>query len=466
MGTLPRPPPDRETHISASSAFHAYDIRGIFGTEFDLDDVYRIGYFLPALLDAPAVLVGRDARSSSPAIFEALTRGIMDAGVDVHDLGLATTPMVYWFTASLKFRASVMITASHNPAVYNGMKISTVDARPVGRHAGLGKLRELVESDRGCNIAAKRGSMRKLDLKARYLDFLSQSLPDLSGLKMIIDTANGMGGFLARDLFGNDAEYLYEELDGRFPNHEPNPLAHEQNLAVLKERVVSQHADIGIAFDGDADRVMFIDERGDFVPPDLVIGLIGLHYADRGHREMRVVQDIRTSRSVGEFLAPLGATMTTWKVGRAFASEKLREIDALFGGELAGHFYFKEFFYSDSGMFAALKVLDVLAMEKRKGATLSSLIGRIRRYENSGEINFRLERKQDAMDAVRAHYTSTMKPIAVHDFDGYRIEFDDWWFNIRQSNTEPYLRLVIEARSAAQLAQRTGELRAMIEGFN
>ena len=454
-----------ENPISASSPFHAYDIRGVFDRDFNLDDAYRIGFFLPSLLEASSVLVGRDARTSSPAIFEALTRGIMDAGADVHDLGLATTPMVYWFTATLKFRASVMITASHNPAVYNGMKISTLDARPVGRHAGLGRLRDQVEGGQPCIAAEQRGRYRALDLRSEYLDMLRRHRPDLSGLKLIVDTANGMGGYLARDLLGDAPEYLFEALDGTFPNHEPNPLAHE-NLSVLKSRVVSERADIGIAFDGDADRVMFIDENGTFVPPDLIIGVLGLHYSHQGHTDMRVVQDIRTSRSVGEFLAPLGASVTTWKVGRAFASEKLREIDALFGGELAGHFYFREFFYSDSGMLASLKVLDVLARMKRGGISMSALISRIRSYENSGEINFRLERKQDAMDAVRLHYTTEMKPTAIHEFDGYRIEFDDWWFNIRQSNTEPYLRLVVEARTQEQLQRRRAELEAMIARFS
>lgn len=356
---------------------------------------------------------------------------------------------------------AISITASHNPAVYNGMKISTVDARPVGSHAGLGRLREQVEGLLPCTVAALRGERVTLNLKADYLEMLRQYRPDLSGLKLIIDSANGMGGYLARDLFDEGPEYLFEELDGRYPNHEPNPLAHE-NLSVLKSRVVSEGADLGIAFDGDADRVMFIDECGKFVSPDLIIGVLGLYYREHGHTEMRVVQDIRTSRSVGEFLAPIGATMTTWKVGRAFASEKLREIDALFGGELAGHYYFREFYYNDSGMLAALRVLDVLARSKREGITMSALIAGIRRYESSGEINFKLERKQDAMDLVREHFTTTMKPTALYDFDGYRIEFDDWWFNIRQSNTEPYLRLVVEARTAEQLAKRTEEIEAII----
>lgn len=442
--------------------FHAYDIRGIYGEDLNPEIAHRIGWFLPRLLDARAVLVGRDARLSSPEMFEALSRGITEAGADVHDLGLATTPMVYWFTGRGGYDASVMITASHNPAEYNGMKVSGRGARPIGRDAGLAKLRRWVESDQRCVPATRRGNVLRVDRRHEYVQFLRGHRPPLEGLKLVIDTANGMGGLIVRDLVGDGAEYLFEALDGRFPNHEPNPLAHE-NLSVLKRRVVETGSDLGIAFDGDADRVMFIDETGRFVPPDLIIAVLGLHFANQGHEAMRVVQDIRTSRSVAEFLAPLGARIETWKVGRAFAAEKLREIDALYGGELAGHYYFKDFFFNDSGMLAMLRVLDVLARRKRDGGRFSTLVDEITRYASSGEVNFKLDRKQEAMDAVRDHYHTHHHPTAFHDFDGYRIEFDDWWFNIRPSNTEPYLRLVVEARTPAMVERHTADLSALIE---
>ena len=462
-------------------AFHAYDIRGIYNQDFNKDTVYRIGYFLPELLQTKAILVGRDDRSSSPEIREWLTKGINDAGADVFDMGLSTTPMVYFTTANRGFKASVQITASHNPAEYNGLKVSRENALPVGYDTGLGTLEQWILNDRAIVPVpeAERGKIIEINVREEYLTFQRQFLGDLSNLHIAMDISNGMASLFADELFGNHPTYLYKEMDGRFPNHEPNPLVPE-NTRDLRECVQREKCDIGVIYDGDADRVMFVDENGRFVSPDLIIGLLGDFFlqgkgtseaarrqqANRPTAPVRVLQDIRSSKAIAEYLQPFDAEVHTWKVGRAFAALKLREIDGLFGGDLAGHYYFKDFFYSDSGIMASLIVLDLVATAKREGKTFSQLIGAIERYENSGEINFKLERKREAMDAVRAHFLEQETPTQQMDFDGYRVEFPHWWFNIRPSNTEPYLRFLCEADSHELLEQKIAETRQIIESFN
>ena len=387
-------------------AFHAYDIRGIYNVDFDKDTAYKTGYFLPELLGADKVLVGRDCRVSSGEIHEYLLKGITDAGADVYDIGLSTTPMVYFGTANYGFKASVQITASHNPAEYNGMKVSRENALPVGFDTGLGQIKEWIDSGRPCTPAAVKGQVKSMDIHKDYLEFLLKYKGDYSGLKIAMDLSNGMSSLYAREIFGDQPAYIFEELDGRFPNHEPNPLV-EKNVAALKELVRSTGADIGVIYDGDADRVMFVDENSRFISPDLMIAVLGHYFLEERGEKGIVLQDIRSSKAVGEYLAPMGGQMRTWKVGRAFAAHKLRELDGVYGGELAGHYYFRDFFYSDSGLLASILILDVVAAMKAKGISLSRLIAGIEKYQNSGEINFRIEDKQGAMDAVRDHFIST-----------------------------------------------------------
>ncbi len=443
-------------------AFHAYDIRGIYNVDFDKDTAYKTGYFLPELLGADKVLVGRDCRVSSGEIHEYLLKGITDAGADVYDIGLSTTPMVYFGTANYGFKASVQITASHNPAEYNGMKVSRENALPVGFDTGLGQIKEWIDSGRPCTPAAVKGQVKSMDIHKDYLEFLLKYKGDYSGLKIAMDLSNGMSSLYAREIFGDQPAYIFEELDGRFPNHEPNPLV-EKNVAALKELVRSTGADIGVIYDGDADRVMFVDENSRFISPDLMIAVLGHYFLEERGEKGIVLQDIRSSKAVGEYLAPMGGQMRTWKVGRAFAAHKLRELDGVYGGELAGHYYFRDFFYSDSGLLASILILDVVAAMKAKGISLSRLIAGIEKYQNSGEINFRIEDKQGAMDAVRDHFISTEESTAYMDFDGYRVEFPQWWFNIRPSNTEPYLRFICEATSRELLDEKIAVVKEILE---
>ena len=444
-------------------AFKAYDIRGEWGIDLNEEIAYRIGYFLHQILEAKTILVGRDMRLSSDTMFEQLTRGITDSGVDVDEIGLSTTPMVYWSTARYGYDASVMITASHNPKNHNGLKISKTNALPVGYDTGLNRLEALVESDQECKPVEHKGVIRHREVKDDYLEFQRGFTGDHDNLNIAVDCSSGMSSLFVHQLIGK-AHYINDVLDGNFPSHEPNPLeaaSQEQIKALVKEK----GCDIGLLFDGDADRITFIDELGNFISPDLIIAFLGNYFLGEKHAKGIVLQDIRSSRAIQEYLNRYGAKVETWRVGRAYAALKLRELDGCYGGELAGHYYFRDFYYSDSALLAASIVLRLLSEFKRQGRTMSDIVREISPYHNSGEINFKLERKQEAMDAVRDHYAKLEKPERYLDFDGYRLDYPDWWFNIRPSNTEPYLRFLAEAKSEERLKGIVKEVSEIIRTF-
>jgi len=442
-------------------AFKAYDIRGIYNEDFNKEDAYKIGYFLPELLQADNVLVGRDARVSSDEIFEYLAQGIIDSGANVYNVGLATTPMVYYITAKHKFAASVQITASHNSREYNVMKISKADAIPVCVDTGLNTLLDMIQN-REIYIADKKGKIVDYRVKDEYVEFLKTYVQDYSDIKMAVDCSNGMAGLLIKKLLGKKPVYLYEDMDGSFPNHEPNPLI-ESNVEDLKKTVVDEKCDIGVIFDGDADRVMFVDEMGKFISPDLMIGFMAHYFLEK--EKGAVLEDIRTSKAVKQYVENLGGKMHTWRVGRAYATPKLREINGIYGGELAGHYYFRDFFYSDSGILASLIVLNLVSKFKKEGKVLSQLIAEIGKYANSGEINFKIEQKEEAMEVLKDYFVAEEEPMEILDFDGYRLEFKDWWFNVRPSNTEPYLRLLAEADDEKILNKKIKEIKTILKKF-
>lgn len=446
------------------SAFKAYDFRGIFDKDFDLETVYKFGYFLPSLLNTQKVLVGRDMRLSSPQMFEALSKGITDAGADVYDMGLTTTPMVYYFTAQHHFDASVMITASHNPKSYNGLKVSKTDALPVGYDTGLAELERCISKNEPTPVASSKGKIIPYAVQDEYRRFQAQFHHDLSNLNMVIDCSNGMAALWVKEIFGDAPTYLFDTLDGTFPNHEANPLEPE-NVRHLQEKVRETHADIGIIFDGDADRVMFVDETGSFIAPDLIIAVLAHYFIEEKGYRGKVIQDIRTSKSVKEYIEKMGGEMEIWRVGRAYAALKLREIDGAFGGEFAGHYYFRDFFYSDSALLAAQVALHVFSSMKKENVSVSQCMTNIKQYANSGEINFTIQDKTEAMEKVKAHFCTLEKPTKILDFDGYRIEFQDWWFNIRPSNTEPYLRLLMEARTEEMLQEKMTTMKSLLQSY-
>ena len=445
--------------------FKAYDIRGIYGTEITEDLAYRIGYFIPRLLKADHVIVGRDIRLSSESLHDALVSGVLDSGSDVWDLGLSTTPMVYFATAKLASDASVQITASHNPPQYNGFKISRRGALPVGGDSGLEELEKLVRSEK-IEINQSKGKVIDYSyMKDEYKAFLKEFASGLENLNISVDCSSGMSALIIKDLLKGNVHYINDTFDGSFPAHEPNPLE-EKNCKQIEAETVKNGSDTGVIYDGDADRVMFIDEKGRFIQPDYITAVIGLYYSKLRGMTGNALVDIRTSRSTTEFLEKLGYDVTVWKVGHAFAKMKIREIDGVFGGELAGHYYIREFFSCDSGILASLFVLSVVKMLKDDGKTLSSLIDSIICYSNSGEINFRLEEKDEAIDALYRRFAVEGKPSALLDFDGYRIEYPDWWFNVRKSNTEPYLRIVAEASDSRKLDEKLDEIKSIIGKFH
>lgn len=444
-------------------AFHAYDIRGIYNKDFDKTTAYKVGYFLPDLLNTDTVLVGRDCRVSSQEIHDYLIEGITDAGANAVDIGLSSTPMVYFATANYGFKASVQITASHNPAEYNGMKVSRENALPVGLANGLGQIQQWIEEGRPTPKAAVKGNVIEKDIFDDYMKFMEPFKTDLSNIKIAFDLSNGMSCLFAHKVYGDAPSYIFDTIDGRFPNHEPNPLV-AKNVEALKNLVREKKADVGVIYDGDADRVMFVDENSDFVAPDLVIALMSRYFiGERGAVAPKVLQEIRSSKAVKEYLLPMDCDVYTWRVGRAFAAPRLREIDGLWGGELAGHYYFKDFFYSDSGLLASLIVLRIVSGLKKEGKTFSQAIAEIARYQNSGEINFKVEDKKGAMEALCAHFSAQEKPAVTMDFDGYRLEFPTWWFNVRPSNTEPYLRFICEASDNDLLNRKIAEAQEIIE---
>lgn len=444
-------------------AFKAYDIRGVWGKDLNSEIVYRIGYFYAQVFNVKSVLVGRDIRLSSDEMFRALSNGLLDAGVNVYDSGLTTTPMNYWGNGKFHFEGSIMITASHNASNYNGLKFSGMDVKPIGYADGLDQIEKLVASDTKVTIK-DRGTLLKKDYHADYLQFLVGYAQKYDALNMVVDCSSGMAGLFVESLLGSEVTYLNLKPNGHFPAHEPNPLEAE-NREEIEKAVIDLGCDIGVIFDGDADRVMFVDEKAQFVSPDLIIALLGNYFFGERGETGRVVQDIRTSKAVAEYLTRFHVDVDIWRVGRAFGATKLKEVDGIYGGELAGHYYFRDFYYSDSGLLAALLVLNIVKKAKANGQTFSDLISEISAYANTGEVNFKIEEKQVAIDAVVNYFQEHEPPQKFMDFDGYRLEFPDWWFNIRPSNTEPYLRFLAEAKSTELLGQKTDLIYSLLKKF-
>jgi len=456
--------------------FKAYDMRGTFGTDFDLDTVYKVGLALPKVVSPrvggdpreprPRWLVGRDCRTTSSDVRDALVRGLTDAGAEVTDIGLCTTPMVYFFTAADDYDGSVMITASHNPPSDNGLKVSKRTALPVGYADGLDRVENEVVKE--CRSYSHHSSLlTPTSTLLRYLVWHRQTSTSTSNLNLsyAIDCSNGMASLLAHELFPG-ATIINDTLDGTFPCHAPNPLkdeAREQISRLVREKGL----DCGIIFDGDADRAMFVDEHGDFVQPDYLIPIVARAciFAQSQNptrpamalskicTPSRIIHDVRTSRGAIETLREDGFEPIMVPVGHAFAKPILREQNALCGGELAGHYYFREFFGCDSGVLAATRILGEIAKAKAAGKTFSEMMRPIvSRYANSGERNFRVEDKDAAIERVLAAAKRDLPPERSRSaMDGLRLEYDEGWFNIRKSNTEPYLRLIAEAKTQALL---------------
>ena len=438
--------------------FKAYDVRGIVPTQLNEEIAYQIGLAFQFVLDAEdralgnTVVVGRDMREHSPGIEKALTRGLTDAGLDVVDIGLTTTPMNYFAISHLKAAGGVQVTASHNPAQYNGLKFSRHGALPVSGDGGIKVMEQKVAAG-DLPKAAKPGTVSKADIYEAYqkhiLSFLRHA--DKRRLKVAIDAANGMGTIDKETLekMGIDLVPLYFELDGSFPNHEANPLK-EENLHDVMRLVRESGADLGVAFDGDSDRAAFIDETGEPIGSDLMTALIAGELLDREPGKA-VIYDLRSSRAVPEYIEEHGGVARRERVGHSFMKATLRQLNGIFGGELAGHYYFRDHSYADAPLLSVVEVLNLL---RETGKPLSELVRPLKRYAKSPEINFEVEDKQEKMDELARRYSDA----EIDYLDGITLSYPDWWANVRPSNTEPFLRLVLEAKTAEQLEEKKREL--------
>ncbi len=420
----------------------------------------KIGGAAGSFFEGKTVVVGHDMRVSGQAMSDALIRGLTRAGKDVVDIGLVTTPMIPFAVAKYGYDGGIMVTASHNPKQYNGFKLTAKGAEPVAQDSGIDRIERMVEEG-GAAPGATAGSVTRRDVLSDYLDHLMQAAKGIGGLKLAIDAGNGMAGYLIPRLFeripGVEVVPLFFDLDGTFPNHEANPLKAE-NIADLQQKVVQVKADLGIAFDADGDRVAFVDECGQAVPCDLITALIAREIL-RDSPGATIIHDLRSSWAVREEIEALGGKAVMTRVGHSFIKRTMRDKDAAFGGELSGHYYFRDNFYCDSGAFALLKVLSLLC---REGKPFSQLIRPLQRYHGSGEVNSAVADKEAKIEELAQRYAAGM----VLRLDGLSVEFEDWWFNVRPSNTEPLLRLVVEAKSREHMEiRRDTLLRQIRRGF-
>jgi phosphomannomutase len=443
---------------SLDRIFKAYDVRGVVPEELDVELARRIGGAFASWSGAPRILIGRDCRLSSPDLAEALAAGATAAGADVTDLGLASTDLLYFASGSLQL-PGIMLTASHNPPDYNGMKFCLAGARPVGQETGLADLRSLVEGPEPAASAAP-GSIERRDLLPAYVEHVLSfvDVPHMRPLKVVIDTANGMGGLVAPAVLGRlpvQLTHLYPDLDGTFPNHPADPID-PKNLLDLQAAVQEQGADIGLAFDGDADRVFLVDERSVGVSGSIVTALVAKALLQH-NPGAPVVYNLICSWTVPEVIREHGGQPVRTRVGHSFIKQVMAETGAVFGGEHSGHYYFRDNYFADSGLIAAVVALGELSAAD---LPLSELLAPFRRYAASGEINSVVDDPAGRIEEIASRYPEERQDR----LDGLTVEFPDWWANVRASNTEPLLRLNVEARTQELLDERTSELLTMIRG--
>jgi len=435
--------------------FKAYDVRGVYPDELNEDIAGKIGNAAAKLLNAGTLVVGRDMRLSSEALAGAAAQGIVEAGCDCLDIGLCETPAHYFAVGSSSCDGGLMTTASHNPPQYNGFKISKEKAIPVGQDSGLREIERMVTQGEYI-LQRKKGSILYKDISGDYTKHILSFAREIRRLKVVIDASNGMAGKHLPAVLDNlplETVRLYFELDGRFPNHEPNPLKAE-NLRDLQDAVKGTRADLGVMFDGDGDRVVFVDENAEIVKSDLLTVLIAREVL-RKEPGAAIVYDLRSSRVVPEEIRKAGGVPVRERVGHAFMKATLRNTGAVFGGELSGHYYFRENFCADSGAIAFMKILNLLSAE---GAKLSELLKPLQRYCATGEINFEVEDKDEKIRELAEVFSDGK----VDFLDGVTVEYDDWWFNVRKSNTEPLLRLNLEAKTPELLEKEKARLFSLL----
>ncbi|WP_059007274.1 phosphomannomutase/phosphoglucomutase [Streptomyces specialis] len=441
----------------------AYDVRGVVPDQWDERLAELFGAAFAEITGASAVVIGHDMRPSSPGLARAFGRGAAARGADVTEIGLCSTDQLYYASGALDLPGA-MFTASHNPAQYNGIKMCRAGAKPIGQDSGLADIRALVErwSEEGAPApAATTGGLTQRDVLKDYAAHL-RTLVDLTGirpLKVVVDAGNGMGGHTVPTVFEGlpiELDPMYFELDGTFPHHEANPLD-PANIVDLQARVRATGADLGLAFDGDADRCFVVDERGEPVPPSAITALVAARELAKAPGSA-VIHNLITSWSVPEVVKENGGTPVRTRVGHSFIKAEMARTGAIFGGEHSAHYYFRDFWNADTGMLAALHVLAALG---EQDGPLSALVAAYDRYAASGEINSRVEDQAGRAAAVRAAFAD--RPgVTLDELDGLTVTAADWWFNLRASNTEPLLRLNIEARDAATVDKLRDEVLGIV----
>ncbi len=441
------------------SIFKAYDIRGVYPSEFNEQIAHDIACAFMHQFKPKKVLVGRDMRSHSPALFKAFVEGLLEQGAHVTDIGLTTTPMMYFATANYHFDAGLMITASHNPPKYNGIKMVGKDAVPIGGETGIYDLEKMM--GKHIPTSPHRGTLTRFDgAKEAYIEkelsYIDQA--KLKPFTLVIDTANGMGGLVAPDLFAKTpckVIPLFFELDGTFPNHEANP-AKDETLLKLKETIRENKADAGIAFDGDCDRVFMIDEHGNRIPADILAAAL-LPEIMRRYPNCKVLANVTCSWIVKEEVEKLGGVFGECPVGHSIIKAAMRKENSAFAIEVSGHFFFKDNHYLDSPFAIALLTLERMS---ETGQTLSQLVKPYKKYHSTGELNFEVQDKEETISHIEKTFSAGAKRISK--IDGVKIEFDDWWFNVRPSNTEPLLRLNLEAKTRTKMEEMKQKIERII----
>ena len=447
-----------ETAINRN-IFKAYDVRGVYPDEINEDVVYRIGRAFVEYLHPTTVAVGRDMRISSPALAAALIRGLSEQGADVVDLGLTTTDELYFAVGKFNYPAGIMVSASHNPKQYNGLKWCRENAIAISSETGGDEIRDLALAG-NFPASARQGEVAQRDVTDDYvrhvLSFID--VAKIRPLKIAVDAGNGMAGMIVPKVFAHlpcELVPLYFELDGTFPNHPASPIEPE-NTEHLRALVPEQHCAMGVAFDGDADRMFLVDETGRLLGGDMVTALVAQSLL-RKHPGATILYNLINSRSVPELIEREGGRAVRTRVGHSFIKAQMREENAIFGGEHSGHFYFRDNWYADSGLIAFLVVLELIS---ESGKTVSELIAEVDHRVRSGEINSEVADQGGRMRAIAEHYTA--EGGQVDTLDGITVSFPTWWFNVRPSNTEPLLRLNLEADTAAEMAKRRDEVLHLI----
>ncbi len=443
--------------------FSAYDVRGIYGQDLTDETAYRIGRAAAQYLNVPEIAVGRDMRLSSPQISAAIIRGITDQGVNAIELGLTTTDGLYFAVGKFNYPAGIMITASHNPGKYNGVKFCRAQALPISKETGLADIRDLAVSGNFTEPTHK-GTVTQRDITDDYvthvLSFIDVS--KIKPLKVVIDAGNGMAGMMVPRVFKHlpcELVPLYFELDGNFPHHPASPIEPE-NMVDLQHKVRETHADLGAAFDGDADRMFPVDEHGDLVDGSQVTEAMANSLLKK-YPGSTILYNLIVSKSAPELITRLGGKAVRTRVGHSFIKAEMRKLNAIFGGEHSGHFYFRDNWFADSGLIAFLIMLELVSTENKP---LSEILKPLDKGVRSGEINSTVSDTQSKLQGLEEHFSKGSQ--SVDHLDGLTIDYGNWWFNVRTSNTEPLLRLNIEADNRALMEQKRDELLAFIRNVN